>query len=138
MKNDRIQRFTLTEVVLHWLHAMLYLVLAITGGIMLFERFFEIQLAGHEALSTIHRTAGVMLVFVLAQTFLLSLFAGMFRQFWLTLRQCLSWRRADIFWLLKVPPNMFSKGVSLPTTSAVVMACIIVLASDYVLTSFLL
>ncbi|MFC1793382.1 cytochrome b/b6 domain-containing protein [Planctomycetota bacterium] len=114
MKNDRIQRFTLTEVVLHWLHAVLYLVLAITGMTMLLGRLFEVQIASHRTLSVVHRIAGALLVFVLAQTFLLSLFARMFRQFWLTLHQCLSWHRADILWLLKVPLNMFSGRVSLP------------------------
>ncbi|MFC1637114.1 cytochrome b/b6 domain-containing protein, partial [Planctomycetota bacterium] len=114
MKDDRIQRFTPIEVVLHGLHAVLYLVLAITGATMLIERLFEVQIAAHRMLTIVHRITGVILVFILAQTFLLSLFAGMFRQFWLTLRQCLSWRREDFLWLLKVPLNMFSKGVSLP------------------------
>jgi formate dehydrogenase subunit gamma len=114
MKDNRIQRFTPTEIVLHWLHAVLYLILAVTGATVLLERFCEIQFASRQTLSAVHRIAGISLVFVLAQTFLLSLFARMFRQFWLTFRQCLSWDRADILWLLKVPLNMFSKRVSLP------------------------
>lgn len=114
MKNGRIQRFTITEIVFHWLHAVLYLTLAVTGATMLLSRFLDLQTAGRTPVSTVHRVAGVTLVCVLAQTFLLSLFARMFRQFWLTLRQCLSWRRADVAWLLKVPLNMFSSRVSLP------------------------
>ena len=114
MKDDRIQRFTPAEVVFHWLQAVLYLVLAITGSAILFERLFEVQTAVHRTLAVAHRITGIILLFVLAQTILLSLFTGMFRQFWRTLRQCLSWGREDVLWLVKVPLNMFSKSVSLP------------------------
>lgn len=87
MKNDKIKRFTLTEVVLHWLHAVLYLVLAVTGVTMLLLRVFEVDTLAHRTLPVVHRVVGVILVFVLAQTFLLSLFARIFRQFWMTLRE---------------------------------------------------
>ena len=114
MKKDKIKRFTMTEVVLHWLHAVLYLVLAVTGVTMLLLRVFEVQILAHRTLPVVHRVTGIILVFVLAQTFLLSLFARIFRQFWMTLRECLSWSLADILWLLKVPLNMFSSRISLP------------------------
>jgi len=96
MKNDKIKRFTPTEVVLHWLHAVLYLVLAVTGVTMLLLRVFDVQMLAHRTLPVVHRISGILLVFVLAQTFLLSLFARMFRQFWITLHECMSWHRTDI------------------------------------------
>ena len=114
MKNDKIRRFTLTEVLFHWLNAVIYLLLAITGAVMLFERLLEVQMASRPTLSVVHRIAGASLVLVLTQTFLLSLSARKFRQFWLTLGQCLSWRWADILWLLKVPLNTFFKRIMLP------------------------
>ena len=114
MKNDKIRRFTLTEVLFHWLNAVIYMLLVITGAVMLFERLFEVQMASRPTFSVVHRIAGASLVLVLTQAFLLSLSARKFRQFWLTLRQCLSWRRADILWLLKVPLNMFFRRISLP------------------------
>lgn len=113
-KQETVRRFQGSEILLHWSHAVLYLVLFCTGSLLLLGR-----LAGHSwvsasLLSRVHRVAGILLVVLLAQMLFLSLVAENFRCFWRTLRQCLRWRWKDVVWLLKVPLNTVTKRIVLP------------------------
>ncbi len=101
---ERIVRFKLFERIAHWTMAIPFVLLAITGLIMLFGRVAIIPLFGHEAFAPIARVGkfvhnygawpfmlGVILIFVLWA--------------WKNLPE-----RTDIPWLLK-GGGMFKKGV---------------------------
>ena len=79
MKANRYRRFTPTEVILHGLHAIIYLVLFVTGLILFIQRSLEINLVSPEALSIIHRIMGVALVFFILQLLFLSFISPSFR-----------------------------------------------------------
>ncbi|MDO8532029.1 MAG: cytochrome b/b6 domain-containing protein [Dehalococcoidia bacterium] len=59
--SDRLHRFTLTERTLHWAHAVVFLLLVITGAAILFP-VFATSIADRELVRAVHITAGFGLV----------------------------------------------------------------------------
>jgi len=59
--SDRLPRFGLTERTLHWTHAVVFLVLVITGAAILFP-FLAASIADRELVRAVHITAGFGLV----------------------------------------------------------------------------
>jgi cytochrome b subunit of formate dehydrogenase len=114
MKPQGIHRFSWGEQFFHWANAGLYLVLFLTGILLLMGRIFSLQSLSYDVLSKIHRICGVMLVGLLTVILVLSVSVPTFRELWKTLRQCLKWSRQDVLWLLKVPVNMVTPRCSLP------------------------
>jgi cytochrome b subunit of formate dehydrogenase len=114
MKDEKIRRFSSSEIFVHWIYAVLFLTLGCTGALILIYRIFEVEIVRYEILSLIHRITGVSLIIVLVQTVILSIFIKGFRQSWHTLRQYLKWKLSDLVWLAKMPLNMMFERVALP------------------------
>ncbi len=114
MKSDALRRFSPLEIALHWAQAIPYLVLFVTGGVMLVQRFLAVELVAHRNLSQVHRLAGVLLLVVLLQVLITAVFSGTIRAFLSTLREAVSWRWRDIVWLLNLPLNAITSRVLLP------------------------
>ena len=117
MKANRYRRFTPTEVILHGLHAIIYLVLFVTGLILFIQRSLEINLVSPEALSIIHRIMGVALVFFILQLLFLSFISPSFRVIWKTVFEALNWRFKDIVWLIKIPIHFLFHRITLPESN---------------------
>jgi len=113
-KQETVRRFQGSEILLHWSHAVLYLVLFCTGSLLLLGRLTGHSWVSASLLSRVHRIAGISLFALLAQMLFLSLVAENFRCFWRTLRQCFRWHWKDVVWLLKVPLNTITKRIVLP------------------------
>jgi cytochrome b subunit of formate dehydrogenase len=114
MKKNTARRFSAIELTYHWGQAIPYIVLFCTGGMDLLQRLLAIELIPHESLSSVHRVAGIVLIIVLGEVVLLSLFTGGFRKQFGTLRDALSWGAADAIWLTKLPLNTVWRRISLP------------------------
>ncbi len=114
MKKEMVRRFTWPEILLHWSHAVLYLVLFSTGALLLAGRLSGRPILPRESLGNVHRVSGILLVAFVAQTLLLSILTRDFRCLWRTPLECLRWRRKDVLWLLKVPFNTLTRRVVLP------------------------
>ena len=114
MKANRFRRFTLTEVILHGLHAVIYLVLFVTGLVLILQRSLEINLLSPEKLSLVHSIMGVVLVLFILQILFLSFITPSFRVIWKTISEALNWRFRDIIWLIKIPFHFLFHRISLP------------------------
>jgi formate dehydrogenase subunit gamma len=132
----RIERFTHFERAAHWLNAIAFCVLGVSGIVMAFGKFFLLPVMGHAlfgwltyALKTAHNFAGplfavsLLIVFI---TFLRDNFP----------------RREDITWLLKlggmlsgkeVPSHRFNAGEKLVFWGGVFFLGIIVVGSGLVM-----
>jgi formate dehydrogenase subunit gamma len=132
----RIERFTHFERAAHWLNAIAFCVLGVSGIVMAFGKFFLLPVIGHAlfgwltyALKTAHNFAGplfavsLLIVFI---TFLRDNFP----------------RREDITWLLKlggmlsgkeVPSHRFNAGEKLVFWGGVFFLGIIVVGSGLVM-----
>jgi len=114
MTAERVQRFSPVEVVFHTIQALLYLILFITGSLLLLQRIFEFQWISPPVLSRIHRPAGIILVVFLVQTTLISIFSVSFRRLWHSLWEVLHWKLTDLVWLIKMPLHVICHKITLP------------------------
>ncbi len=112
-RDGRIRRFTPTEIAFHWAMVVPYLVLLVTGALLLgrqvVRRFVDGDV-GIEGLKDVHRWAGVALPVVL----FLVVLGGDRRVLRRNLHAGLHFGVADIRWLLLLPLSTFRKGVELP------------------------
>lgn len=114
MKQNLIRRFSTVEVVLHAVQLFIYLILFISGLILLFQRIFETEKIDLSLLSDMHRLGGLVLVGVITQTVIISIFSENFRSLWKTLFQSFKWSFNDFIWLIKMPFHVFNTKISLP------------------------
>ncbi len=114
MKENRYRRFTPTEVILHALHAVIYLVLLVTGVILWLQRTLENDWISPRPVSLIHRIVGIVLVIFLLQVLFLSVIAPSFRIIWRTISEAFNWGLRDFIWLVKVPFHFLIHKITLP------------------------
>lgn len=114
MKEAFVRRFSTVEVVYHSIQLVLYLILFVTGGMLLLKRLFEVEKTDLTMLSNVHRLAGLVLVAFITQTIIISVFSKNFRPLWKTVLEVFKWHFSDIVWLVKVIGNTFSTRITLP------------------------
>ncbi len=114
LKNNSVSRFVPLEVAYHLSQAIPYLMLFCTGAAMLGQRLTGTTLVGHRVLSIVHQIAGLVLVVAVAQTLIVSLVYGGFRELLKRMRKSLSWGLRDLVWAAKVP---FGSGPGGDTSS---------------------
>jgi len=106
MEQRTVERFRKRAVLIHWVNAVFFLVLMISGGLMLFDMvgFDE----GHR-IREIHRVTAIFLLIVpLVYSFLDP--AGVIG----FVRETFRWSRDDIVWLKSVVPFYFGRRVRMP------------------------
>ena len=96
---DRIRRFHLMEVALHWALAVPYMLLLVTGVVRLISRTLALNVVPETGLSLVHRIAGCALLIDLVLVVCGALLLGRFHELLGAFRECLSWTRADLKWL---------------------------------------
>jgi len=114
MSENTVRRFSWAEIAYHWSQAIPYLVLFCTGGALLLQRLLGVEVVPPAALSVVHRVTGLILIVVLTQTLVVSLFTGEIRELARTVRESLSWGMADAIWLAKMPFHVAWPAISLP------------------------
>ncbi|HWQ39724.1 MAG TPA: formate dehydrogenase subunit gamma [Burkholderiales bacterium] len=100
----KIERFTRWERIVHWCTAVTFVILAVTGIVLLFGKHFLIPVIGYNAFSwlatvskTLHNFVGPLFIFSVAC------------MFFTYLRDNL-WRKADWEWLRKAPLVLTGKA----------------------------
>lgn len=101
-----IKRFEKPHIVFHWIYAASFLVLALTGGPLLFD---WLQVFPGTLPRMIHRVAGVIFI---VNPILFALFIP--REVWSWVRDAFAYTRDDVAWLLKAPLAYSLKDVGLP------------------------
>ena len=102
------KRFVRPEVLLHWVNAVPFLLLMLTGGINMASRFWHI---GPDVLSTtrlIHLTFAVTWLIGLPLVVLL-----WFKVHWGNIRSMLGWKRADFVWLVQSIRSLINRKATL-------------------------
>ena len=114
MKAALVRRFTKVEVAYHAIQLILYLILFISGGVLLLQRIFETEKIDFTTLSNIHRLTGLVLIAFILQTILISAFSTSFRSLWKTLLDAFRWKPRDLIWLVNIGLHTFVPKVTIP------------------------
>jgi formate dehydrogenase gamma subunit len=115
MSSDGVRRFEKPQIIYHWVQALPYLVLFVTGALILLQRLFELELVEPETLVLVHEIAGVVLAVLAGQMALLMLLTGSWRLLVRDLSEAVRVTAADIRWMALVPLNaFFPRKVKLP------------------------
>jgi len=117
MKTDLVRRFTLAEVVYHAIQVLIYLTMFHTGGALLLQRLFEIEIFDPEKLSNIHRFVGLLLISFISMTIFFSIFFKKMRPLWGTFLEAFKWSFNDIVWFVKMPLNFINHKVTVPPSA---------------------
>lgn len=115
MSKSMFQRFSRFHRVLHWLVAVPYMVLMISGGMILLRHLGWISAPASFSLEKLHRWTGIAFTAIVIQ----SLFAAVVGGYWrLLAKDFASWlalRPRDFLWLMMVPLNtLFPRRFHLP------------------------
>ncbi|MEX2669842.1 cytochrome b/b6 domain-containing protein [Candidatus Uabimicrobium amorphum] len=93
----KYKRFTLTEISYHWIFALTFLPLAISGGLMLTQKVFSLTWFAKHQLIAFHKYTAMAFI---ALPVLIAL-AGDWRIHLTNLLQSVNWKKHDFLWLLK-------------------------------------
>ena len=96
LRINRFKRFNSAELALHWVNAVPFLLLATTGGTMIFSRFRPIEPGLLFQVIAIHKFCATLWVFLLP---LITLFR--WKLHWEHLRVMTKWGMEDIVWMLE-------------------------------------
>ena len=114
MKTFSVRRFTTVEIVYHTIQLVLYLILFVSGGMVLLQRLFEIEIVDLAVPAKIHRVTGFVLIAFIVQIIVISIFSKNFRPLWETFLDAFKWLYSDIIWLIKMLSHTFDSRVKLP------------------------
>ncbi|HHT9115048.1 MAG: cytochrome b/b6 domain-containing protein [Planctomycetes bacterium] len=114
MKTFSVRRFTTVEIVYHTIQLVLYLILFVSGGMILLQRLFEVEIVGLAVPAKIHRVTGFVLIAFIVQIIVISVFSKNFRPLWETFLDAFKWLYSDIIWLIKMLSHAFDSRVKLP------------------------
>lgn len=114
MKTFSVRRFTTVEIVYHAIQLVLYLILFVSGGMILLQRLFEVEIVDLVVTAKIHRVTGFVLIAFIAQIIVISIFSKNFRPLWETFLDTFKWFYRDIVWLIKMLGHTFASRVKLP------------------------
>ena len=109
-KNGLIRRFETSEIILHWANAVPFIILLISGGLMLFSRFGDIDLATLNLLRNIHKVTAVAWVVLLIISFF---FIGPRLNF-SNLRDIFRIGCDDVKWLFLAIRSIFNPKIEVP------------------------
>lgn len=112
MDNGRIQRFSITERIAHWVHAASFFLLILTGLVVLSPKFAFLAnlFGGVQGARYVHRAAGIVFSFVTVLIFVLGDRPAFVR--WL--KDITTWGKDDITFLKGFPKEFFGGHPQLP------------------------
>lgn len=121
----KFRRFLTTEIVLHWVNAVPFLLLMLTGGTLLVTRCLGIELPSAAYLVATHKTCALTWLCAMSLTVLLR-----FRPHWANIRTMLTWGAADAVWMLQSLRSIYKRDVVIPpagrfNTGQKINACLV-------------
>lgn len=114
MKIFSVRRFTTVEIVYHAIQLVLYLILFVSGGMILLQRLFEVHIVDLVVTAKIHRVTGFVLIAFIVQIVVISIFSKNFRPLWETFLDAFKWFYSDMIWLIRMLSHTFDSKVKLP------------------------
>ena len=102
----KFKRFIKPEICLHWMNAAPFMLLLLTGGIMLASRFWQFE---RETWVLIHEICAATWVIALPLTVLVHV-----RIHWEFFRSLLIWGRDDLLWMTQSPRSLLNKKITPP------------------------
>jgi cytochrome b subunit of formate dehydrogenase len=114
LKIFSVRRFTTVEIIYHAIQLVLYLILFVSGGMILLKRLFELEIVDLAVLANIHRVTGFVLIAFIVQIVIISIFSKNFRPLWETFLDAFKWLYSDIIWLIRMLSHTFDSRVKLP------------------------
>ncbi len=121
----RFRRFLKPEILLHWVNAVPFIMLMITGGVMLASRFWHID---HHAFARVVLTHKVFAsLWAVGLPLVLCLRP---RVHWMHIRLMLRWGHDDLLWLIQSVRSSFDKQAVVPpagrfNTGQKINACLV-------------
>ena len=109
-----VRRFTTVEIIYHTIQLVLYLILFVSGGMILLQRLFEIEIVGLAVPAKIHRVTGFCIDCFYRPDYCYQHIFKNFRPLWETFLDAFKWLYSDIIWLIKMLSHTFDSRVKLP------------------------
>ena len=106
--NDaRFRRFMTFQIILHWIVALPYMFLLLTGALLMLSRLGLAKWVLPQLVVPMHKVVGIAMAVLIVETLLAALVGGYWRSVG---RDVLHWVSVvwhDVVWLVKVPLNTF-------------------------------
>ena len=124
----KLRRFVAPELVLHWVNAVPFLILMLTGGGMLLSRFIHIEPKWFSILFTTHKICAVAWLIGVPASVLMRA-----KLHWQQhLRSMLSWGPGDLVWMVQSIRSLYDKNAVVPdagrfNTGQKINACLVIM-----------
>jgi cytochrome b subunit of formate dehydrogenase len=107
----RFRRFVPAEVLLHWVNAVPFLLLMMTGATMLGAHFFRVEPGLLEMVKLVHKISAVTWLLALPPTVLCR-----FKVHWTHLRVVLRWGIEDLLWMVQSGRSLYFPKATVPAS----------------------
>ena len=108
--HERIKRFQKSEIIYHWVQGLPFLLLLISGGLILLSKFYQLEPGIINSLRIFHKTSATAWGVGLVIAFF---FIG-FKVHLENLRQILTWTKDDLNWMVLSPRVIFNSKIKVP------------------------
>jgi len=124
---SKFKRFARPELLLHWINAVPFVLLMLSGGIMMAARFSHMDRKLFALFVIIHKLLSLTWVVAVPLTVLLRS-----RFHWSHVSEMLCWNKVDLVWFVQSVRSLYSKNVNLPkvgrfNTGQKINACLVML-----------
>ncbi|MEI7728137.1 MAG: DUF6079 family protein [Verrucomicrobiota bacterium] len=101
---QKFRRFVRPELVLHWVNAVPFVLLMLTGGIMAAARFFQMNREWMSMVVLVHKVFAIFWITALPLVVLLRP-----KVHWAHIRIVLSWGKKDLLWMVQSVRSLYDK-----------------------------
>ncbi len=108
--HERIKRFQRPEIIYHWVQGLPFLLLLMSGGLILLSKFYQLEPGIINSLRIFHKTSATAWAVGLAIAFF---FVG-FKLHLENLRLMLTWTKDDLNWMILSPRSLFNSKIKVP------------------------
>ena len=127
LRLNRFKRFSAPELAIHWVNAIPFVLLLLTGGTMVLFRFWLMEPGLFHRVVAIHKVCAVLWVFLVPLTTLLR-----WQVHWMDIRVMTSWGKGDLVWMLESLRSLRNKDSPLTpagrfNTGQKINACLVFL-----------
>ncbi|MFH0908071.1 MAG: DUF6079 family protein [bacterium] len=124
---EKFRRFVVPELILHWVNAIPFLLLMLTGGIMLASRFSHLDRELFSSTVVLHKMCALVWLCGLPLTVLASA-----KPHWAHIRTMFTWGVADAIWMIQSIRSLYNKKAVIPpadrfNTGQKINACLVML-----------
>lgn len=109
LRINMLRRFVTPELVLHWINAVPFMMLMLTGGLMLLSHFIHFDHKWFTLCFTVHKTFAALWIIGLPVTVL-----SWVKVHWQHIRTFLTWGPEDLLWMVQSARSVYSKTAVVP------------------------